>query len=79
MTEQLSARELFQVGQRVQMTALGRQRLLSAKHLGRYPERRNVTTGQVVGFSRSTALVRIQRDLHMTVDSYYAGYWEPAP
>lgn len=63
----MTARELFQRGQRVQLSPEGRRRDIS----------RSVSTGRVVGFGRSVELVVVLRDGLKTPMSFHYAFWAP--
>lgn len=65
----MTAREKFQIGDRVRMSAEG---------LRRHRGSRAPTTGKVVGFCRGTAEygVRVLRDGRKTVVTVHAPWWE---
>jgi hypothetical protein len=70
----MTAREKFEVNQRVRLTAYGEQHLIRRR---RYRGVAVPTTGIVRGFARAPETVRVQRDGQKTVENYHLVFWDP--
>ncbi len=71
----MTARGDFEIGQRVEMTEYGVERLVrnTTKHRGA-----SVTTGVIVGFGKKRDTIRVLRDEHVCPDSYHPAFWQQA-